>query len=221
VANIPFNPLDKQNLGESVANALLKRPVGPLPPDNTFMGAGIYAIYYAGDFGAYQPIQERNQDNRYEQPIYVGKAVPKGAMKGGFGLGTSPGNVLFSRLREHARSIEQAENLELQQFQCRYLVSDDIWIPLGESLLIERFRPLWNVLLQGFGNHPTGSRRERQNRSTWDTFHPGRPWAARLSPNPRTREQLQAMIADFFAGREVPTISPEEAVIEEEEQGDE
>ncbi len=221
MAESPFNPLDKRNLGESVAGALLKRPIGPLSPTNRFVGAGIYAIYYTGRLGSYRPIRERNQDNLFEQPIYVGKAVPKGAMKGGFGLGTSAGNVLFSRMREHARSVEQAEDLELRDFHCRYLVSDDIWIPLGESLLIERFKPLWNVLLQGFGNHPPGRRRQKQNRSMWDTFHPGRPWAGRLSQNPRTPAQLQGMIADFFAGRPVPLVSPEEAVMEEEDQGEE
>jgi hypothetical protein len=36
----PFNPLDKTNLGESVADALLLQPVGPLPPEEPFIGAG-------------------------------------------------------------------------------------------------------------------------------------------------------------------------------------
>ena len=33
---------------------------------------------------------------------------------------------------------------------------DDIWIPLGESLLIEMFVPLWNRILDGFGIHDLG-----------------------------------------------------------------
>ncbi|MBZ5525006.1 MAG: Eco29kI family restriction endonuclease [Acidobacteriia bacterium] len=218
MADVPFNPLDKRNLGESVAGALLKRPVLTLPPENAFTGAGIYAIYYAGDFGPYEPVARLNRDNRYERPIYVGKAVPPGARKGGFGLGTAPGNVLFSRLREHSRSIEQTENLQLDRFTCRYLVSDDIWIPLGESLLIERFKPLWNVLIEGFGNHPTGKRRQQQNRSRWDMVHPGRSWANLLPANPKSTEQILGMIADFFAGRNVQTISPEEAVIDEDDE---
>lgn len=212
-----FNPLDKRNLGESVAGALLKRAVGPLPPADPFPGAGIYAIYYTGDFKAYAPVAERNRKNRFEQPIYVGKAVPPGARKGGFGLSTAPGNALFSRLREHAKSIE-VTNLKLADFFCRYVVADDIWIPLGESLLIEKFQPLWNVLVAGFGNHATGKRREKQFRSRWDTLHPGRAWAAKLPENPETAEQLQKMIADLFAGKAVPTISPEEAVTAEEDE---
>lgn len=216
MAHPPFNPLDKRNLGESLAAALLKRPIGPLPPTPRFAGAGIYAIYYTGNYRLYQPIAERNRGERCEQPIYVGKAVPPGARKGGFGLGVAPGNALYGRLREHARSVTQAEGLEVGDFLCRYLISEDIWIPLGESLLIERFQPLWNVLIEGFGNHPTGGRRATQNRSRWDTLHPGRPWAARLTPNPRTADDLRQLASDFFAGRAVPTIPPDQAVIEEE-----
>ncbi len=130
----PFNPLDKRNLGVSVANAMLDRPVVLLPPE-PFEGAGIYAIYYTGPYSAYERIANKNKLGCH-LPIYVGKAVPAGARKGGFGLGLKPGRALFNRLREHAESIEQAANLDLSDFRCRYLVVDDIWIPLGESLLV-------------------------------------------------------------------------------------
>lgn len=43
---LPYNPLDKQNLGASVAEALLGRKVRPLGSITRFGGAGIYAIYY-------------------------------------------------------------------------------------------------------------------------------------------------------------------------------
>jgi len=45
-----YNPLDKRNLAKSVADALLQQTLGPLPPQERFLGAGIYAIYYAGRF---------------------------------------------------------------------------------------------------------------------------------------------------------------------------
>lgn len=54
----PFDPLDKLNLGGSVARELLFQPVQPLPPA-PFTGAGVYAIYYTGEhqpFEAYAPI---------------------------------------------------------------------------------------------------------------------------------------------------------------------
>ena len=63
----------------------------------SFEGAGIYAIYYRGDFTAYDAITRKNQGQNFVAPIYVGKAVPKGARKGG-GIDPSNGRVLFNRL---------------------------------------------------------------------------------------------------------------------------
>ena len=215
MAHPPFNPLDKSNLGASVSEALLARPVGPLPPPERFIGAGIYAIYYFGALEFYERISDRNRDNRFSQPIYVGKAVPPGARKGGFGLGTMPGMALYDRLREHSRSIEQARNLELGDFACRYLISDDIWIPLGEALTIEKFKPIWNVLLDGFGNHAPGGGRQQQVKSRWDTTHPGRGWAEQLPPNPQTTAELAQLLNDFLGGRDVPIIPTDIAVTED------
>jgi hypothetical protein len=88
--------------------------------------------------------------------------------------------------------------------------------PLGESLLIENFKPLWNVLIDGFGIHAPGKGRKKQVQSKWDTLHPGRGLAADLPPNPKNAAELEQMIADYFAGKAVPIISPEKAVTEEE-----
>jgi len=46
MADQSYNPLDKLHLGESVARALLAQPVVVLPPPTSFVGAGIYALYY-------------------------------------------------------------------------------------------------------------------------------------------------------------------------------
>ena len=174
-APTPFNPLDKRNLGESVAEALLDTKIHPMPPE-PFVGAGIYAIYYVGSFESYKIITSANIDEEFSQPIYVGKAVPAGARKGGFGLGAESGTVLHRRLVEHAESIKQAINISVEDFRCRYLIVDDIWIPLAESMLIEMFSPIWNKLIDGFGNHDPGEGRYNQQRSQWDTLHPGRKW---------------------------------------------
>ena len=202
----PFNPLDKKNLGVSVADALLERDFSPLPPDAPFIGAGIYAIYYRGPHPAYQAVVERTQDGLPAVPIYVGKAVPAGARKGGFGLGISPGMVLYKRLREHAKSIEEAQNVELSDFLCRYLVVDDIWIPLGESLLIESYAPAWNKVIDGFGNHDPGGGRRNQQRSAWDVLHPGRVWAKLLKPNVKSEEDIINNLQLFLAGEPSETI---------------
>lgn len=194
----PFNPLDKTNLGESVAEAMLQQPVGPMPPMKPFVGAGIYAIYYEGEFPLYAELAEQNQNEQYRWPIYVGKAVPAGARKGGFGLGADPGQVLFRRLIEHAECIRQAENLNLDDFRCRFLVVDDIWIPLAESLLIEMFSPLWNRKIDGFGNHDPGKGRYNQQRSPWDVIHPGRPWALKLQPSLNDQQKIREGAADYL-----------------------
>jgi hypothetical protein len=134
-------------------------------------------------------------------PIYVGKAVPAGSRKGGYGLGADPADVLHRRLSEHASSIEEAKNLELGDFQCRYLLVDDIWIPLGESLLIETFRPVWNLLVDGFGHHDQGKTRRGQKKSAWDTLHPGRQWAEKVEqPNDKSAEQIAKDAAAYLAG---------------------
>ncbi|GAG28958.1 unnamed protein product, partial [marine sediment metagenome] len=185
-----FNPLDKTNLAESVRDHLLRRPGVELPPDR-FMGAGIYAIYYMGEFPAYRRLAKSALSDERAIPIYVGKAVPPGSRKGGYGLDADPKDVLYKRLSEHSSSIESARNLKLADFRCRYLLVDDIWIPLGESLLIETFKPVWNILVDGFGHHDQGKARRGQMKSAWDTLHPGRPWAEKVErANNKTAEEI-------------------------------
>lgn len=202
----PYNPLDKSKLGESVANALIERPLVDLPPA-PFAGAGVYAIYYQGDLAHYARISISNQPGPDQRPIYVGKAVPKGARRGHLELEGVTGDTLFQRLREHAESIDQV-GLGRSSFRCRYLVVDDIWIPLGESLLIQKFRPVWNVLLDGFGNHDPGGKRLKGMTSRWDTVHPGRSWVDRrdLGPHPKSREAWITAIEDFIASGTSPDL---------------
>jgi len=197
MANELYNPLDKSRLGESVTRALLARPVVVLPPPEPFSGAGIYTLYYTGDFPAYRRIAEKNTNGRWAAPIYVGKAVPPGSRKGGYDLGESPGHVLYKRLSEHAESIQHVKNLSSNDFKCRYLVVDDIWIPLGESLLISMYSPLWNQVVEGFGIHNPGKNRP-QKLSAWDVIHPGRPWTTHLKPHPRSEAEILKKIADFL-----------------------
>lgn len=192
----PYNPLDKQNLGESVARKMLSSPIHQLPPEQ-FIGAGVYAIYYKGDFPAYEPLAATNRD-AWRNPIYVGKAVPAGARKGGLGMNVDHGQALYKRLSEHYESIRSAQNLNPEDFACRFLVVDDIWIPLAESLLIERFKPLWNRCIDGFGNHDPGSGRRAQQRSPWDCIHPGREWADRLRENAASESELLQRVAEYL-----------------------
>lgn len=195
---IPFNPLDKKNLGASVAEAMLEQPARPLNDISSFFGVGIYAIYYTGPFDAYAPLTERNRDGLFTAPIYVGKAIPSGARKGG-GVGESvDSRALSSRLRDHVKSITEARNLNLDDFFCRYLIVDDIWIPLGESLLIAKFTPLWNAVVDGFGNHDPGKGRHNGLCPKWDVLHPGRPWAEKCAQRPESAIDIEGEVNEFF-----------------------
>ncbi len=195
----PYNPLDKAHLGESVANAMLASQPEPLNGVGMFSGAGIYAIYYKGSFPPYRPISSANPEAPNSRPIYVGKAVPAGARKGGFGLGINPGTALASRLKDHAKSVDQAENISLDDFCFQHLVVDDIWIPLGESLLISMFSPIWNTFVDGFGNHDPGKGRYNQVRSRWDVLHPGRNWALKCAERSENAEQISAELQSYLS----------------------
>jgi hypothetical protein len=54
---------------------------------------------------------------------------------------------------------------------------------MAERLLIERYRPIWNVCLDGFGLNDPGRERSPVV-SWWDAMHPDRPaalgWKARI-----------------------------------------
>ena len=187
----PYDPLDYDNLAKSVVQALLNSPEHPLPPPKSFAGAGVYAIHYHGDFQAYSLLVRAEQP----APIYVGKAVPSGARKG---KRNSPGGTeLYQRLNQHAKNIQQAENLDSQHFTCRYLVVVPVWVTLAERFLIEHYRPIWNVAIDGFGDHNPGQGRRDMRRPQWDILHPGRWWADRLAAQ-ETREDVERRVQDFL-----------------------
>lgn len=204
---IPFNPLDKKNLAASIERALSLSEPMPLKGLEKFNGAGVYSLYYTGDFPAYEPLAKTNR-GFISAPIYVGKADAKGKRKGGFLENAMAGTTLWKRLADHAASIESAGNLDIDDFTCRFLVVDDLWISLGESLLISKYAPVWNALVDGFGNHNPGKGRLSMTRPRWDTLHPGREWADRLHPNPMTAEQISAEVLQHLIERYPVTHEP-------------
>src|SRR5438046_171300 len=74
-------------------------PIHSLPPEESFEGVGVYGIYYSGNYSIYSALA----DPSYKQPIYVGKAVPAGWRTS---RATATGRNLYSRLRQHAASIQ-------------------------------------------------------------------------------------------------------------------
>ena len=203
-----FDPLNRINLGRSVETALLSRPLTPLSEVSPFWGAGIYAIYFEGS----------NEHDPYGKlaesavPVYVGRAIPRGARKGLVEVEEGRrSKSLWMRIDEHRESIEQAKNLELQDFRCRWLVADMLFVPMAERLIIQTYRPLWNVIIDGFGNHDPGSGRYYQERSPWDTLHHGRSWAPRLAPSSVTEAELRRRISAYFQDHppdRAPTLPP-------------
>ena len=170
-----YDPLDYNNLARSVVDALLNSPSIVLPPADSFRGSGVYALYYRGALSYYSKIA-----SSHSTPIYVGKAVPSGARKGSTDTDLARSTALYRRLRDHAKSIGLAENLDLVDFQCRFLVVVPVWITLAERFLLDHYRPVWNTIIDGFGNHDPGRGRRSMRRPRWDIVHPGRPWAAHL-----------------------------------------
>ncbi|MFZ0321348.1 MAG: Eco29kI family restriction endonuclease [Candidatus Sulfotelmatobacter sp.] len=141
-ATMPYDPLDLRTLAESMVKVVLEQKVYPLGDVPPFEGAGVYVIYYAGDYEPYKSISQKNKGRKWQQPIYVGEAARKGGRKGGVLAVGLAGKVLLSRLKNHVDSIRGAKNLRVEDFFCRYLVLKDFFIPLCESLLVSEYTPI-------------------------------------------------------------------------------
>lgn len=159
-------------------------PVHTLPPPESFLGTGVYALYYTGKSPVYKKYSELNRLS-YGYPIYVGKAVPKGWRQARVSdTQSGQSTELFNRLREHSRSISVAQGLELQDFHCRFGIFEEVssdMIGAIEAALIKLNLPLWNTAVDGFGNHDPGSGRYEQAKSDRDVLHPGRAWAKKCN----------------------------------------
>jgi hypothetical protein len=185
-----FDPLHKDNLTKSVASALEHSHSYQLDNIQPFIGSGIYAIYYCGSYQPYDLIGIQNQNRSNPKvPIYVGKAIASNSRSGTVDKKISS-KPLFNRLSEHTESIRSASNLDIKDFVCRYLVVDEIWIPLAENLLINKFLPVWNSIVHGFGNHDPGNGRYNGLIPKWDLLHPGREWATRCKPRKETENDI-------------------------------
>lgn len=191
--------------------AIAERPVYPLQELRSFRGTGVYALYYRGDHELYRPIVEWNADD-FKMPLYVGKGVAEGTRKGAGVTDDPTSTKLAGRLRNHLASIDAVDDLDVSDFSFRYLLTAGVWIPLLESSLIALYQPVWNVVLEGFGNNPTGGPRSRQRRSPWDTVHPLRPRAAKLPENPTPpevfAEKVRNHIGEAIEKAKSETLAP-------------
>lgn len=176
-------------------------PVHSLPPAETFLGTGVYALYYTGQNPLYHRYAELNR-LAYNYPIYIGKAVPKGWRQSRISdSAINQSRELNNRLREHSRNIAVGADLTLEEFTCRFVIFEDEssdMISTIEAALIKLTQPLWNAALDGFGNHDPGKGRYEQAKSDWDVIHPGRTWAERCNGIPKERSVIAANIDRHF-----------------------
>ena len=188
-----YDPLTYDNLMAGLAVHFEQLPRSPLTVSAAadVEGPGVYALFYSGGLPVYEAVAGG------DTPIYVGKAVPPGSRKG---TGADVGSpALRRRLREHAKSIDAAQNLNVADFASKHMAVVPVWITLAERFLIEHYKPVWNLCLDGFGDHDPGSGRRNSQRSWWDTLHPGRSWADKLAG--RDVEEAQAKVNAFLQGQ--------------------
>ncbi|MCI5220982.1 MAG: Eco29kI family restriction endonuclease [Candidatus Electrothrix sp. LOE2] len=168
-------------------------PVLSIPAPERFHGTGVYAIYCTAQEGIYRDFHRINR-TAYNIPIYIGKAVPKGWRTGRSDPPADSGTYeLNNRIREHGKNLQLGEGLRSRDFHARFMIlegAESDLIGTVEAALIRKYQPLWNTLLDGFGNHDPGSGRYEQAMSDWDVCHPGRLWAKKCRGIHRDREQL-------------------------------
>lgn len=108
---------------------------------------------------------------------------------------------LYSRLREHSRSIKVASEINVDEFSCRFVIFEEggsDMIGTIEATLIKLNFPLWNSVVDGFGNHTPGAGRFRQAKSDWDVIHPGRLWADKCKGIPSKESAIKSSIKQYL-----------------------
>jgi hypothetical protein len=199
-----FDPSDPQTSGRIIALTVVAQPRHPLTSIRPFYGAGVYAIYYNGPFRPYALLSQT------EQPIYVGKADPADPRAKD---AVAQGTALHFRLSEHARNIAKATStLDVEHFECRFLVVQSGYQRAAEEYLINFFRPIWNSETKisfGLGKHGDDPVTRANARSPWDTLHPGRPWADGSLTDQKPASQIVEEIAQHLR------IFPPHATVEE------
>src|SRR5205823_4859781 len=121
---------------------------------------------------------------------------------------------LAARLAEHEKSIGKATNLDVVNFECRYLVVSSGWQEAAESHLIGVYKPVWNwetKICFGIGKHGDAAKTRSNKRSPWDTMHAGRGWAKETAEDQQSEKQIREQLANHFATY-MPFATREEAI---------
>ncbi len=185
-----FDPTEPRLIGHFVALALIAQDRRPLADIGKAYGAGVYAIYYTGDVDTYAAI------SKTETPIYVGKADPPANAKTVIDQGTK----LTDRINEHRKNIAKVDGIDVSDFECRALAVQSGYQSAAEIHLIRLFKPIWNnetKILFGLGKHGDAATTRANNKSPWDTIHPGRAWAVG-NPEAKSAGDIRAEVAAHF-----------------------
>ncbi len=196
------NPAFAEFLKDAV-RAFNGSPVAPMPPPS-FTGSGVYALYCTATKGPYAKFGKEINRLEYKVPIYVGKAVPPGWRQSRqLGTEDDKSSSLCLRLGEHTRSIEQGKGLTLSDFACRFLIFEGVSVAMiaaVEASLIGLYTPIWNSVIDGFGNHAPGSKRASGRITQWDSLHPGRKWLEGMTGDAQDAKAILKRVKDYMAG---------------------
>lgn len=157
-------------------------PVLSLPLEESFKGAGVYAIYCISKKGLYKTYGEKINRLSYDVPIYVGKAVPSGRSFSSLSLNEQLDfwqsrfrTTLMMSPRDFAFRVLSIEN---QTFQNKLF-----------RTLVKLYRPVWNHIFNVSSNVPGMA-------NTWRSYHDVRFY-------PKTgdskRSVMQGMLDAYFA----------------------
>ena len=115
-------------------------------------------------------------------------------------VGQAKEQDLKKRLNQHYRSIDSAENLNRDDFRFKAMAMfhpETDLISAVESYLIREYCPLWNSVVDGFGNHTPGEGRFDQAKSDWDVIHPGRKFAEKCRGKHNSEESIREKIMSW------------------------
>ena len=195
---VPFTPPEDRRVVDAMTEELLQCPVESICDMVGIVDTpGIYAIYYIGDYPAYEPLLKWNEGGAFAWPIYVGKACGPGeGCENSFVVGRRV--TIRERMQAHCCDINAASNLDMADFYCRFLSMEDVLAIQGESLLIARFAPLWNLVVDGFEDCGASHRTHGMVKGRWDALHPGRQHAESLISREESVSRITLEVREYL-----------------------
>ena len=130
---------------------------------------GVYLIYYVGTTSLYGNLVNPSQG----RPIYIGMSRTD----------------ILDRLKNHRKKVEDAEDLDVRNFDVRFLIVDiEHFAPSIEGALIEFYNPLWNDknVKFNFGN-------AESDNNNWKKYH--------VDQNEYTRTDMIERVRKYYQER--------------------